>query len=313
MLTALEAAVHALSDPAVALPDALRRLLVVSRRIQADDLTNWLRGELNGFSGSEMVPDYRQGQHLPIRLHFDGPMHSSTALTVTAAELPSDLASVMDGIAFREPVAELQELASGSDDPQLQLPMAWIEIYRKFATSRTVPSIEMFVLNGATIVTPQTHLKGVLDRIRSTALDLVLSLEHVSGMAGDTDGPTVASEPKLAEQITVHLTQLFADGSTITIGDNSTVASGNHSTAMSIAAGDIGALLKAAAALLQEDGVKGLAAALEADGGQPREATHGFLDRVRAGVYALAADVTTSAAYNALIALLHQAFPGVFT
>lgn len=50
MTTALEAAIDALSDPSVTMPDALRRLLVVSRRIGAEELTAWLRGELNGYA-----------------------------------------------------------------------------------------------------------------------------------------------------------------------------------------------------------------------------------------------------------------------
>jgi hypothetical protein len=56
MPTALESAVDALSDPNVAVADALRRLLVVSRRIGAGDLSRWLMGELSGFGADEGSP-----------------------------------------------------------------------------------------------------------------------------------------------------------------------------------------------------------------------------------------------------------------
>jgi hypothetical protein len=177
---ALKNAVDALSDPAITLPDALRRLMVVSGRINADELSDWLRGELNGYDAEASVPIYRAGEHLPIKLHFDGPMHSTRLMTVSAAELPQRLSSVMKRIDFREPVAELQALANGDDDPQRQLPMAWIDLYRRLAAQGLVPSIAVYILNRAGVMMPRTHLTGILDRIRTMALDLALSLEDVS-------------------------------------------------------------------------------------------------------------------------------------
>lgn len=89
MTTALEMAIEALSDPSVTLPDALRRLLVVSRRIGADDLSDWVRGELNGYPLDGELPTYRAGKHLPIKLRFDGPMQSSATRLVTAGPVPA--------------------------------------------------------------------------------------------------------------------------------------------------------------------------------------------------------------------------------
>lgn len=313
MTTALETAISALSDPAVALPDALRRLLVVSRRIGAGDLTDWLRGELNGYAIEVEVPTYRAGRHLPIKLQFDGPMGMSATRTLSAAELPERLSGVMDGTDFREPIAELEALTSGTVDPQLQLPVAWIALYRHLVSEGKVPSMEMMILNYAGITMPRTHLKGILDRVKSNALDLALRLEDISPDVGDAGGPTVTDEPRLAQQVQIHLTQLFANESTITIGDHATVASGDHATAIRVEPGDVDDLLRAAATLLQQEGVESLAEALRTDGDKPAEATRSFLDRVKAGGYLLAGGVTTNAAYDGLVALLRQAFPGAFS
>jgi hypothetical protein len=70
MTTAMERAVDALSDPSVGLPDALRALLVVSRRIEATELTTWLRGELDGYGPATAVPAYREGGNLPVHFHL---------------------------------------------------------------------------------------------------------------------------------------------------------------------------------------------------------------------------------------------------
>jgi hypothetical protein len=238
MPTALERSVDALSDPSVALPDALRSLLVVSRRINASELTAWLRAELDGYEVGNPVPIYREGSHMPLELRFDGPMGMSDTMGIQRSELPSSLQNGLENLHFRDPLAELLELSTAERDPAMQLPMGWVNSYRKLAARNEVPHISMMVLNNAAIKVPRTHLRGMLDRVKTTALDLALSLEDVSPDAGASGGPTVVDEPRLAQQVTVHLTQLFAEGATITVGDNSTVAAGAGAVAVRLDVGD---------------------------------------------------------------------------
>ena len=86
MPTALEQAIASLSDPQTTLADALRRLLVVSRRIGADDLTKWIRSELDGYATSGEAPEYRQAKGLSVTVRFDGPMNSFSLLDVVLRE-----------------------------------------------------------------------------------------------------------------------------------------------------------------------------------------------------------------------------------
>lgn len=326
MATALEAAVDALSDPGVALPDALRRLLVVSRRINAADLTAWILGELYGYQVGEDVPAYRDGEGMSIRLRFDGFYGSAQTMTVHQSDLPDSLGSFMNGAKFRQPVAELQELAEGDSDPGVQLPMWWISEYRRLANENKAPHIEMMGLNRATTSMPRTHLKGMLDRVKSTALDLALSLEDISPEVGTTGGPTVSDEPRIEQQVHLHLAPMYANGSTISvsentivtsrdnatvsIGSNTNIASGRDSKAIRIDAGDIGSLLRAAGDYLSSEGVEALDSALRSDGGEAATETRGFLDRVKAGSIGLVSGMTTNAAYDGLISLIQQPFPG---
>lgn len=312
MVTALEVAIGDLSDSAVPVPDALRRLLVVSRRIDASDLTEWLRGELNGYPAGMEVPAYRKGDRLPIKLQFDGPMGSSVTRTLHPAELVDQLADPVRGTELREPVAELQALVALGADPQRELPLAWTGLYRRLAGDGKAPAIPMMVLNHAAITVPRTHLSGILDRVKSNALDLALSLEDISPEAGGAGGPTVTDEPRIAREVQVHMTQIFAADSTITVGDNATVASREGATAIRVEAGDIAGLLQAAAGYVDDDAVRSLAQALEADGDRPAMATRTFMDRVKAGGYSLASGITSNAAYAGMVALIRQAFPGTF-
>lgn len=308
--TALERAVDALSDPEVGLPDALRALLVVSRRIGATELSAWLRGELDGYAAGVAVPSYREHGDMPIDLHFEGPFGASAKRTVSPRELPEALRGAVQGLDVRAPVAELVELCEGDRDPMRPLPVQWVARYREFAKKMQAPTYEMMQLNHAAVKIPATHLKGLLDRIKTAALELALSLEDVSPVAGVAGGPTVTDEPRLAKQVTIHLTQLYADGATITLGDNATVATGAGAVAVELTVGDVEGLLKAARTFLGDGGVADLEKALEEDGGQPGRATNRFLDRVKQGAVVLAAGVTTNGAYDGLVALIGQVFSG---
>ena len=310
MATALERAVDALSDPEVGLPDALRTLLVVSHRISAEQLSTWLRNELDGYKAGDSIPGYRQGGNLPIDLRFEGPFGSSANHSLYPRELPEVLREAVKDQDLYAPVAELVELSQGDQDPIWSLPVQWVLLYRDLADKRQAPTYDMMQLNHAAVKIPTTHLKGILDRIKTTALDLALSLEDISPKVGVSGGPTVADEPRLAQQVTIHLTQLFGDKATVTVGDNATVASAAGAVAVAVAAGDVAGLLEAARNLLAGEAVAELAAALEEDGGQPGPETTEFLDRVKQGGVLLAGGITTNAAYDGLVALLGQVFGG---
>lgn len=80
--------------------------------------------------------------------------------------------------------------------------------------------------------------------------------------------------------------------------------------AVQLQVGDLQGLLGAARSILDERGVEDLGTALGEDGGEPGDATRSFLERVRSGSYALAGGIAVNGAYDGLMALLGQVFPG---
>lgn len=301
MTTPLERAVASLTDPSVPIADALRGLLVVSRRIAADDVSRWLKSELEGYEGGQEVPTYRRGDHLPVALRFDGYGGSSVTRRLSRHDLPDELGGVLDNIKLAQPVAELAALCEGDGDPRIPLPMAWLAHYRYLAAQGKAPHMEMMQPNDAVVLIPDTHLRGILDRVKSAALDLALNLEDVSLDAGVSGGPTVRSEPGLQTAVTIHMQHIYATNSSVVIGDNASVTQ--------IQVGDVSGLLDAARSLLSEEGVAALAEALKQDGGQPATETRSLLDRVRGGAYVLAGGMAGNAAYDGLVELLGMAFP----
>lgn len=166
MTSSLELAINALSDPSTSTADAFRTLLVVSRRIGAPNLTGWLNAELNGYPPETEAPDYRSAKALPIELHFDGPMQSSTKMHLSPGDLPAELGASLASYALRDPIAELEALAAGDRNPQMPLPPMWGELYRHFIEQDKVPRPTMMILNRAALPIPSTYLRGTIDRSR---------------------------------------------------------------------------------------------------------------------------------------------------
>lgn len=308
MTTPLNRAIEVLSTPGVRAADALRSLFVVSKRLRDEALIRWIRSELDGYSSSEALPEYRKPGALPITLTWHGYGGSQGTTTVTDLELPEDLR--LGETPMRQPIAELEELAAGKKDAAAQLPSPWIALYRRAFGEGKAPGYQSMQVNYASQLYPRTMLRGTIDRVRTSALDLALDLEAISPEAGSVGGPTTSTDPQLHQPVNVFLTTIYGADSTVTIGDEATVAVGKGSTAIRVQAGDVDGMLLAASAFLNGGGVDELRATLEDDGGQPGERTRGFLKNVLAGAQVLVGGVTGNAAYDGLVALLRQVFPG---
>ncbi|HRL47966.1 MAG TPA: hypothetical protein PLK46_05835 [Propioniciclava sp.] len=302
MPNALENAVDALSDPNVALPDALRRLLVVARRIGADALADWIGHELNGYQAGDPLPSYRSATNVPVALRFAGPFQSNVTRTFSVLELPDELRSTMDSVAIREPVASCVALAAGDQDPELPFPIFWVLRYRELAELNQAPGFQMMQLDHAAARFPRTHLLGVLDRIRTTGLDLALSFEDVSPNVGSLGGPTIDTDTELARVVNIGVINVF--------GERANVAVGEGAQALQVNPGDVPALLEAAAHILEPEGVEALKAALDQDAQAAGPATRGFLLKVKEGAVGLVAGIGVNGAYDGLLHLLQSAFPG---
>ncbi len=299
MPTALENAVDALSDQSAALPDALRRLLVVARRVRADSLASWIGNELSGYGLGDTLPSYRSAAGMPVALRFVGPMQSSVTRHFSVNELPSELRAAVEAVAIREPLAACVALAGADRDPELSLPHFWVTRYRELAEHRKAARIEMMMLDAAAVQFPRTHLLGVLDRIRTAALELTLSLEDTSPEAGSPGGPTVTNDVDLARAVSIGVVNVFG-----------ALAIGEGAQAFQITPGDIAALLTAAGRYLDKSGVQELANAIEADGKVAGSATKEVLERVKRGSLAVVAGMTVNGAYDGLLQILQMAFPG---
>lgn len=308
--TPLSRAIDSLSTAGTGGADALRSLLVIAARMKDPQLMQWVRHELDGYPSGVDLPAYRVLGNLEITLRWFGYGGAERPAQVIDLELPQNLK--LGDLHLRNPLAELEALAAadGKKDPVSPIPMFWIAAYRKAWDERKVPGWEGMVVNHAERRLPRTLLTGILDQVKTSALQLALDLEQVSPDVGSPGGPTAESEPKLGHETRVFIAHIYGSDATITIGDEATVATGT-STAVRLDAGTISLLVSQAASYLDEESVGELKAALAEDGNLPGEKTQGFLSRVQSGGVSLAAGISSSAAYAGLVALFGHFFPGM--
>lgn len=310
MTTPLERAIEALSDPNVSLSDALRLVLIVAKRVKSDELTGWVSGELNGYRDSQAtLPGYRTTESLPIKLHFDGPRGSSYTRSISSTEVPDNLDPLSEGRGFYEPVAELQAICDrADDDASFPMPVSWVQLYRQHPQS---PKVSMMQLNGARVLIPKHYLLGILDRIKSNALDLLLELEEVDLSIGSPGGVSAENNGDVRRVIHTHLTQNIYGGNVTNVqGDNAVTATGDGAIAIQISTGDHEALLQQVRELLTEEAASDLAKALDEDGESEGPATRKWLQKVKNGGYTLAGGMTVNAAYDGAVELLKLYFGG---
>jgi len=204
----LDGAIDGLLNQSISLPDVLRSLLVVTRRIEAVEVTRWIYNELNGYDIKSDVPNYRVLAAPVIELKFDGPYQSRRTITLSSLELHKSLR--LPEVKMRQPIAELAELALLEEKTGISLPGYWVQNYRNLADQGKASTMAGMILNDGSIIIPKTFIVGIIDRIRTSALNLALDFEQVSKEAGTATGPTIEQLPGLATASSSFISSIYS-------------------------------------------------------------------------------------------------------
>lgn len=303
-------AIETLSDPNVQIEHALRQCLVVAKRIQSDPMVEWVKGELQGYGSPDVKPpNYRSTLFAPYRLTFHGPMGASLRQSLSRSDIPESLRVPAEADFLRQPVAEVSALTRDRENsPELSLPLIWVDEFCRLGNEGKAPRVEMMELASACRVLPRTHLEGIVDRVRTSALELLLELEAIDPSVGDVGKDAEGTRGEARSVSLQIITQnIYGDRASV-------VSQGQVDGAASVAIdarvtpGDREGLLDAAAKLLEPDQVADLRQALDEDGNTVGESTRSFLTKLRDG----AAEASGQAAVSGLTALLTQFLGGTF-
>ncbi len=292
----LDDIIDASTDSTVSTPDLLRKVQVVAHRAGAADIAAWVRQELSGYAPDAELPAYRV-LDTNVMGTFAGFMQSFRTYPLTV--MPPGMADRWKA-ELREPLVEIQMLSEGSGDASRPWSVADVKRYSDSGAF----TIEMHELYQAANVITRQSLRGLVDVVRSKALEFALELQTAFPDAGTVGGPTVSSEPALAAvvyNITNHIT-----------GDGTNIAAGSHIVQRSqVRKGDPESLRVAAEALgLSAETAREFVDAVESDGGVDGDRTSRFLERVRSGAIVVAGSVASDVVAGSLIEL-GKAFLGI--
>lgn len=287
-MTLLDDIIDASTDSAVATPDLLRKVQIVAHRLGAVDLVSWAKQELYGYSAEVELPTYRL-LNTNVVGTFAGPMRSF---------IPHQLTVKPDGMSdewivpLREPLITIQGWADG-DEVSREWSAHHVSEYERSGVFR----LQFHSLYSARNVVDRESLRGMVDTVRTKALEFALELQGRFPDAGSVGGPTVADEPALAMSVYNITNYINGHGTNVASGANiqqrSRVQQGDL-PAFKHEIEDIGLAL--------ED-VNEFVAAVQEERSVDSPRVRGFLERVRSGAVHLGGSVSSDVAAGVLIEL----------
>ena len=169
-------------DRTVSTADLLRKALVTARKLKIEGIQSWLKSELNGYSGSEEIPEYRW-VHGEIKVFNP---YNGMWIPIMLAESMRDEHRRLTNRPCRQSVAELEDLlANKSGVLGMSYPFA--------LTARLTREIDLD--SPPMLIVPPAKLMGILDATRTAVLEWALRLEE-QGVTGE--GFTFSNEEQTA-------------------------------------------------------------------------------------------------------------------
>ncbi|WP_146245792.1 MULTISPECIES: hypothetical protein [unclassified Curtobacterium] len=292
-MSLLDEIIDGASDDSVSTSNLLRKVQVAAARLGAEDVVAWVKHELGGYPSTDGLPAYRAARDMIVQGVFVGPMRSSLT-----HDLPRPLVDANDWArwyrsAFTQPVAELEAFANEDADSRFEWPTYIVKRYEETQTFR----FEYHALYSAHQVLTKQMLRGLVDSIRTAALEFAIALQLANPDAGSVGGPTINSDAKVASvvynvtnNVTGHGTNIAAGSS---ISQNSTVSTGDRD-ALRAELAKVG---------LSAPDADDFADALDADRSLEGPRVRTFLDRVKSGAVKVSTDVGVRIVTGQLAAL----------
>ena len=295
----LEEIIAGATDDNVSTSNLLRKVTVVAHYLKAADVADWVRGELNGYKTVESLPKYRHNSITPVMGTWTGWGGSSSTQLLSPLGLPEDAAEVLFHVSFFQPISELEDLTKLSEDPSQSWDPWQVIQYNKWNHEGKGVWVENMQLLNARRVVSRASIRGVIDTIRNTALDLALNLHTTDENAGTINGPTVADAP-IATTVNNFTTNVWGHGTNVAFGDNAELRS-------KVVVNDVESLLSTARELgLAEDGITELREAAEAPESERPSRLKAVAKRVGTGALSLTNAVAAEVVGSQLDLLIQQ-------
>ncbi len=188
----------------------------MAHRVGANELTAWVRAELDGYEPGASLPTYRGPFAATVRAVWAGPFGSSATSILTQVGTPDYMHPLFED-RFLQGIPEIEELSSKQDE----LGIAWdgtaLAHYNKLVQKDAVPRFEMMGVYSAHRVVTPAALRSVVESVRTKALELALDLQSADPRAGEVGGPTKA-DPAVDRAVMVNVNHIYGDVANVAQG-----------------------------------------------------------------------------------------------
>jgi hypothetical protein len=217
-------------DQTHSLSDLLRKCQILAFRLRHEPFKTWVSHELNGYPNDATLPPYRSSMRGEIKANLSGPFGSGGKnVPVPMSLIPADVRGQANRFDFHQGVAALEstvERAKAGGHGSIRSPFpveayAWMEIWEDHQT------MSMW------LEAPISSVVGVLDQVRSRALEFVLEIEAENPKAGDN----AEGEPPVSMARADVIFNTVILGGQVALGPNASVE-------VSVTPGDLGSLLR---------------------------------------------------------------------
>jgi hypothetical protein len=182
-------------NPKVALPDLLRKALVVARKLDIRDFKTWAENELNGYEDRDLIPNYR-------KIRGEAQCFNMVRGWVPIMFSERESEEYWTLWSCVESVSEIAVLAGQESGSSFIKASYSAEAAKALCNGIGVSTIPV------RLIVPITKLARILDAVRNTILNWAMKLEedHILG-----EGMTfTASEKETAKSTTYNITNFFA-------------------------------------------------------------------------------------------------------
>jgi hypothetical protein len=293
-MTILDDAINVLAGNSDDTSSALRKLLVVGTRMQAQPIIDWCKQELTGYWAElyDDYPDYRRRLATPVIARWSGYGGAYRDFPLDGIVVPEEIRSMFN-TSYGQPIGELEALAR-DEGAQVFWPLPVVQALRVFSNEGRAPRIEGHEIYAVWQLLSSTQIQGVVNAIRNRALMMALDLQQAFPRAGEPGGPTVQEEEVKNVVTNIYNTYMHGGMNTVAVGEN-------NSQNVQINQGDIEQFTRAVKDLgLSAEHADELTDALEEDGRRPGNAVQKFLDKLSGGLIEVSGDTAKAAAITAV-------------
>jgi hypothetical protein len=243
----------------------LRKCILLAHQLKNERLRKWANEELDGYSDTENLPEYRILRATATGL-FVGPGWLRVEQGIPSVRLEKDHRKFGETVYVAQPVGTLEEMIKSRPDAELSVP--WNPNLVAYYREKLRSGWQLF---SAHQDVPRTAISGLVDTVRTRVLNMALEIQTELGEKDEDLKEITPEESKKVDQTIVN--NIYGGNVYLSGGNSTMTATTIQQQQQNIVAGDWEQLERALkdAGVVDSD-VKQLSAALEkTDGNQKLE------------------------------------------